>query len=205
MTYWISEKQVDDSNKDQNNANSPTSSSEVKGTNNRVYFYSYVEDKSILKFQEALDAATNRVLNYAVTNHTEPAPVYIHINSGGGSLFAGFAAMDIIERCPAPTVSIVEGRAASAATLMSVAANKRVITPHSFMLIHQLSSGMWGTYENFKDHRENIEREMDMIRNVYLEKTSLSKKMLNELLKRDLYFPPSKCIKMGLVDEIYRG
>jgi len=125
--------------------------------------------------------------------------------SGGGSLFSGFAAMDAIARCAVPTVSIVEGRAASAATLMSVAADKRLMTPHSMMLIHQLSSGMWGTYENVKDHRENVEREMDLIRGVYLDRTKLSKKVLKELLKRDLYFPAADCIKMGLVDGIYGG
>lgn len=199
--YWAKDGEE---NKESNSGGS-SSTSEVKQANNRVYFYTYVDDKSILKFQEALETAAANVLTYAYNNRSEPAPVYIHINSGGGSLFGGFAAMDAIARCAAPTVSIVEGRAASAATLMSIAADKRLITPHSLMLIHQLSSMTWGTYENIKDHRENVERYMEIIRKVYLEKTKLSKKTLNELLKRDLYFPAKDCIKMGLADEIYRG
>ena len=201
MTYWAK----DGEEKKENNSGGSSSTSEVKHTNNRVYFYTYVDDKTILKFQEALETAAANVLTYAYNNRSKPAPVYIHINSGGGSLFGGFAAMDAIARCAAPTVSVVEGRAASAATLMSVAADKRLITPHSLMLIHQLSSGMWGTYENIKDHRDNVERYMDIIRKVYLERTKLSKKTLKELLQRDLYFPAEECVKMGLADGIYGG
>lgn len=203
MEYWLKDSQADDTTQNNNSNNAASSTKEVKGKNNKVYFYSPVDDNSILKFQEALDEAVDRSFSYANLNRVQPAPIYIHINSGGGSVFAGLAAMDIIERCAAETVSVVEGRAASAATLMSVAANRRLITPRSFMLIHQLSSGMWGTYENLKDHQENIENLMEMIRGAYVDRTRLSRKMLDEMLKRDLYFPAERCIKLGLADEVY--
>lgn len=200
MTYWAKDEDIKETN---TSNNSSSSTSEVTQKNNRVYFYTSVDDKSILKFQESLDVAAASVLAYAHNNRVKPAPVFIHINSGGGSLFSGFAAMDAIARCAAPTISVVEGRAASAATLMSIVADERLITPHSLMLIHQLSSGLWGTYENIKDQSENVERYMEIIREVYLNKTKLSKKVLKELLKRDLFFPAKDCIKMGLVDGIY--
>lgn len=205
MIIWneIDNQESDDKKTINNFPASPPA--EVRSINNRVYFYSNVMDSTILKFQEALDAAVSRSIGYANLNSIAPVPIYIHINSSGGSLFSGFAAMDIIERCPIPTISIVEGRAASAATLMSLAAKKRLITPHSYMLIHQLSSAMWGNYENFKDHTQNIDTQMGMIRKIYLEKTNINKKILNELLKHDLYFEATQCIKFGLVDDIYKG
>ncbi len=70
------------------------------------------------------------------------------------------------------------------------------------MLIHQLSSGMWGKYEELKDDMENNERLMETIRDIYTRHTKIPKKKLNEILKHDLWFDSDTCLEYGLVDEI---
>ena len=70
------------------------------------------------------------------------------------------------------------------------------------MLIHQLSSGLWGKYEEMKDDMKNCDRLMDMIREVYLEHTNIPKKKLDGILKHDLWFDAEQCLEYGLVDEI---
>ena len=70
------------------------------------------------------------------------------------------------------------------------------------MLIHQISSGMWGKYEELKDDMENAESLMEAIREIYVNHTKIPKKTLNQLLKRDLWFDADTCLKYGLVDEI---
>ena len=70
------------------------------------------------------------------------------------------------------------------------------------MLIHQLSSGMWGNYESLKDDMENCDLLMETIRTIYTEHTKIPKKTLNQILKRDLWFDAETCLKYGLIDEI---
>jgi ATP-dependent protease ClpP protease subunit len=101
-----------------------------------------------------------------------------------------------------PVCSIVDGCAASAATLMSVVAEERKIHEHSFMLIHQLSSGMWGKYEELKDDMKNSEVLMNTIKKIYENHTTVPKSKLDQILKRDLWFDAKTCLKYGLVDEI---
>ena len=120
----------------------------------------------------------------------------------GGSVFAGFAAVDYIRNSKVPVVSIIDGCAASAATIMSVVAEKRFMHKHSFMLIHQLSSGMWGNYESLKDEMQNCDLLMEKIKEIYDENTDIPKKTLTQILKRDLWFDADTCLKYGLVDEI---
>ncbi len=96
----------------------------------------------------------------------------------------------------------IDGSAASAATLISVVADKRFIHQNSFMLIHQLSSVMWGKYEEFKDEMENLDMLMSRIKDIYKEHCSIPKKELDEILKHDLWLDSAKCVKWGLVDEI---
>ena len=70
------------------------------------------------------------------------------------------------------------------------------------MLIHQLSSGMWGKYEDMKEDLENCDLLMKTIKTIYEEHTKIPKKQLEEILKHDLWWDAKTCLKYGLVDEI---
>ena len=70
------------------------------------------------------------------------------------------------------------------------------------MLIHQLSSGFEGKYNEIHDENENINNLMGFIVQFYLENTNIKIDELKALLKRDLWLDSSKCLSIGLVDEI---
>jgi len=170
---------------------------------NRIYFYSEVERTKNLKlnkFIRNLDLDLVNRTNVLSTN--EIPPMHLHIQSYGGCVFSGFSSIDYIRGTKAPIYSIIEGCAASAATLMSVVADKRFMTAHSFMLIHQLSGGVWGTYEDIVDNKKNCDRLMKMIKNIYLEHTKIPKRKLDNILKHDVWFDAKQCLEYGLVDEI---
>jgi len=111
-------------------------------------------------------------------------------------------AVDVILNCRTPVHTYIDGSAASAATLISVVGDKRFIYEHSHMLIHQLSSAMWGKFEDFKDEMENLDLLMTKIKKIYKEKTNMSMRQITEILKRDKWFEAEKCVELGLVDEI---
>jgi len=73
---------------------------------------------------------------------------------------------------------------------------------HSFLLIHQLRTGMWGKFEDFKDEMENLEMFMDRIKDIYLKNSKMNKKQVTEFLKREKYFDAKTCLELGLIDEI---
>jgi len=170
---------------------------------NRIYFYSEVERTKNLKLNKFIRNLDLDLVNRTNVLATEEVPtMYLHIQSYGGCVFSGFSSIDYIKGTKAPICSIVEGCAASAATLMSVVADKRLMTEHAFMLIHQLSGGVWGTYEDIVDNKKNCERLMKMIKNIYLEHTKIPKSKLNGILKHDIWFDAKQCLEYGLVDEI---
>lgn len=70
------------------------------------------------------------------------------------------------------------------------------------MLIHQLSTGMWGKYRELKDESKNIEEIMRIIKELYSEYTKVDPKKLDEILDHDIFWNPEKCLEEGLVDEI---
>jgi ATP-dependent protease ClpP protease subunit len=103
-----------------------------------------------------------------------------------------------------PVTGIVEGAAASAATIFLMGCAKRQMTPSSMMLIHQVSSCFWGTAEQWKDEHRNMDKLMSKIRKIYALHSSLPEPKIQQLLTRDLWWSAKKCSKYGLVDEILK-
>jgi len=170
---------------------------------NHIYFYQEVTPKSIMELGIAIKTIEQQLINLATNLELEQiSPIHLHLNSGGGCVFSGLAGAGHILNSQIPVFTYVEGSAASAATILSCVGAKRHITEHSFMLIHQISTGVWGTYENLKDEKESMDSLMEMINGIYLKHTNLKKKNLKELLKRDLWITPQQCLELGLVDEV---
>jgi ATP-dependent protease ClpP protease subunit len=70
------------------------------------------------------------------------------------------------------------------------------------MLIHQLSSNLWGKYSEIEDEKKNLDLMMETIRNVYTEYTKVPIEELDEILKHDLMWDAKTCLKYNLVDRI---
>ncbi len=171
---------------------------------NRLFFYSEVNQETIQSFVTHLREAEHDARKLAVEMDTDPPTIHVHIHSYGGDVFAGVAAMDAIleirERVPVHTH--IEGGAASAATMMSVAGTHRTIGAHSFILIHQLSSEFWGKFEEWKDEMKNNESVMAMINAFYAEHANMQARQVKQILKKDLWFDAKRALRLGLVDEI---
>jgi len=174
----------------------------VEIAQNKIFFYADVSRAEVLKLNKHLDGLEKRVLTSAILLESEPSNIFLHINSFGGSLFAGLAAVDYIKKCKVPIHTIIDGCAASAATLMSVVGQERKMHRHSFMLLHQLTSSAWGKYEDLKDDMKNNDLLMKTIKDIYIEHTKIPKRQLNKILKHDLWWDAETCLKYGLVDEI---
>jgi ATP-dependent Clp endopeptidase proteolytic subunit ClpP len=172
---------------------------------NHIYFYCSVNKKNILKLITAIKDVTRRLRIMKIEYNVENLKINLHINSFGGSVFAALSAIDTIINNEIPIVSIVEGGAASAATLISVVCHERKITQHSFMLVHQLSSGFWGKMAEIKDEFQNLKKLMKTLSKIYKEHTKIddsNETTLKDLLKRDLWLSSKECSKYGMVDEI---
>ena len=179
------------------------SSSEVNPQGNKIYFYNDVSRDSILNLNRQIDELSKqmRIIQFTY-NLPEPPHIEIHMCSDGGEIFAAMSSVDKIINNPVPVDTYCEGIVASAATLLSSVGRRRYITKSSCMLVHQVSSGLWGNYTQFKDEIKNLELIMNLIKGVYLKRTTFNSTELEDLLSHDLYLNAEKCLVYGLVDEI---
>ena len=178
-------------------------------TENEYYLYDDVSMESIrniLKFIKSAEKRWNlfKLEMIEVLEDAKPKPLKIYINSNGGDIFAAIPLIDAITNCKIPVETYVEGMAASAASLIAIVGHKRFITKNSFMLIHELRSGVEGTYSEIINEKENCDKLMKVIKQIYLDKTNskFPVKKMERILKKDLILSSQECLDYGLVDEI---
>ncbi len=174
----------------------------VDTSHNRIYFYSGVTRPKVLQLNKYIFNLNINMLSKTVPLEYEPPPIKLHINSYGGSVFAGLAALDYIKNSKIPVHTIIDGCAASAATLMSCVGAHRQMHRNSCMLVHQLSGAMWGKFQEMEDDFENSKMLMQKIKDIYVQHTKIPKREMDKILKHDLWWEAEKCLQYGLVDEL---
>ena len=179
----------------------------VESIDNHVYFYAVVDADRSLALMRAIREIDGKLENeYGSRNLPADfprTPIWLHIHSYGGELFAGLGVADQLQGIRTPIYSIVEGCAASASTLIAMACTRRYITPTAFILIHQLSSFMWGTYEQIRDDVHMLDMAMDSLTSFYAGRSKIPRAEVAELLKHDTWFNAAQAVERGLVDEIW--
>jgi ATP-dependent protease ClpP protease subunit len=190
------------SKKDKNQSAGSDDTINIETYRNHIYFYCSVSKKTCLKLNLELKRVAQGIIDNGSNLLKKDKFIYLHINSFGGSVFSSFSTIDTIINLPVPVVSIIEGAAASAATLISVMCSYRVIYPNSYMLIHQLSSSAWGKMDEIEDEIINLKELMKRIKSIYKRKTDINKNALDDILKHDLWWNSKKCLEVGLVDKI---
>ena len=178
---------------------------------NHIYFYGNVTSKNCMKLNIAIRDMSKKLNHYRIDYGFDDLKINLHIKSYGGCVFSALSTIDTIKSCDVPVKSIIEGCAASAATMISVVCHERVMQPNSYMLIHQLSSGFWGKMEEIKDEFNNLKKLSKKIRQIYKEHTKLRNsyedeesdmKKLKDVLKKDIWWDADECIKYGLVESV---
>lgn len=171
--------------------------------NNHVYFYSEVTKHSIYKLITSLHEARDYSVLTSMKLNIDEIPIYLHINSNGGFVFAANSVIDLIMNSNVPIYSIIEGACASAATLISIVCKKRYIRPNSHMLVHQLSGCASGKMSEIDDEQANLTKLSKRMNDIYLEHTKMSKKTLYAMMKQDIWLDSSESIRHGLADELW--
>ena len=95
----------------------------------------------------------------------------IHVNSGGGSVFAGIAIYNMIKNHDGETVTYIDGMAASIASVIALASDKVVMRTGSTLMIHKPSYCVWGNYnaDDFEKMAKDLNAVQECIMQVYKE------------------------------------
>ncbi len=182
-----------------NDEPSNTSNITIYSFSNHIYFNDDINNNTAFKLNNALRLMESKLKSLNIDN----IPIYLHLTTNGGLIHAAFSIIDCMNSISLPIYTVIEGYVASAGTLISVSGEKRYISKNAYVLIHELRSGFWGKMSEMEEEMMNIKKIQEHLINIYLNKTSLKKKKLNRILKKDIEWNAEEAIEFGIVDEIY--
>ena len=129
------------------------------------------------------------------------------VDSPGGAVTSVLKFVDFLditrEKYPfVEFVSIISGMAASAATIMSVVADKRYMTKNAHAMIHELSSGTSSKFTEFVSYSKYLKKLHKCLVNIYCQKTNKTVDEIEDLLRNETWFSAEQYLKHGFVDKI---
>lgn len=134
--------------------------------------------------------------------------ITIKLMSDGGSVVAARGIYDLIRGCKNNVRIICYGEVSSSASIILQAADHRVMTPNSKLMIHcgvefVPSSLPRNADRMMLEHRKDEKWMEDIyIQRIKQKKPRFTKKQLRELLEYDTYFTPKEALDIGLIDHI---
>jgi len=132
-------------------------------------------------------------------------PIYLYINSPGGSVTAGLAIYDTIQYVKSDVVTICVGLAASMGAFLLGAGTKgkRLALPHSRIMIHQpLGGTSQRQASDIEIEAREILRIKDMLNQSMADMTGQALTKIEKDTDRDYFMSAAEAVEYGLIDRV---
>lgn len=129
--------------------------------------------------------------------------VNLYINSMGGSVKEAIGIHSLLQRCPATVMAYIDGFAASAASVIAMAAEKVIMPRNTAMMIHNAA---WWEYGNPAQLRKSAD-DLEVINKAAIESYTmhagdkLPEDKLQQMLDAETWLTAEECVEYGLADE----
>lgn len=129
--------------------------------------------------------------------------VNLYINSMGGSVKEAIGIHSVLQRCPAKVTAYIDGYAASAASVIAMAAEKIIMPRNTAMMIH---NARWWAHGNPAELRKSAD-DLEVINKAAIESYTmhagdkLPEDKLQQMLDAETWLTAEDCVKYGLADE----
>lgn len=134
----------------------------------------------------------------------EKSNITVRVNSGGGDVFAANAIYTQLKDNSAKITVKIDGIAASAATIIAMAADDIQIPANGMMMIHDPMFGLCGYYnsEEMSKLIDTLESVKNTIIATYSAKTGKTKDELSDLMKEETWMTGQEAIDEGFADTL---
>lgn len=168
----------------------------------------YTDNREIFLTEEIdTESCNNLILQLLYLDRISPGEeIKLYINSPGGSTADGLAVYDVMRMLKSPITAIVTGRACSMGAILFLAADKRLLTPHSEVMIHDASfanadfSGL--KPDEISEKSKDLLKTCDILRKIVADRTNQPLKKVQEKMKKDSFFKAKEAIEFGLATGI---
>jgi ATP-dependent Clp protease protease subunit len=165
------------------------------------------QERIIFLGQEVTDGLANRIVAFLLYLDSEDPskPIYLYINSPGGSVTAGMAIYDTMQYIKSDVITICVGLAASMGAFLLAAGTpgKRLALPHARIMIHQPLGGTGRRQAtDIEIEAKEILRIRSELNHILSERCHQPIEKIEKDTDRDYYLSPFEAQEYGLIDKV---
>lgn len=168
----------------------------------KIYLDSDI-DSSIISIHKMLMRWNMEDIRDGKTKETAK-PIWIYIMSYGGDLDYMWTLIDAIQASVAPVYTVDLGVAASAASLIFVSGDKRFMTEHAAVVIHEGSASLAGDAIKVQDAADTYKLQLKQMKEFILEHTEIPRRQLMKKRSNDWTLDSDYCLKNGVCDVVVK-
>lgn len=128
--------------------------------------------------------------------------IKMRINSGGGDALEGVAIRQLLAEHPARVEADVDGLAASAATIILMAADEIRMAPGAFLMIHNASVGIYAGSEDLAKWAETLKKMDRQMADIYVARTGLALDRVIEMMDAETWISADDAVAMKFADSV---
>lgn len=151
---------------------------------------------------EAFGGISANEFRLALEEIGENKPIVLHIDSAGGEFFAAITMYGLLKQRPGKISVIVDGRAASAASIIAMAGATISMATNAWMMIHEVHSGGNGTADDFRKEADRIDALNKQIVDIYASRWNGTVAELRQALHDETWLDAKQTVAAGLADEV---
>ena len=138
----------------------------------------------------------------AQLDEVKDKPLEIHINSCGGSVFAGTAMANFIANHKPKTTAIIDGIAASIASVIFFSADECKMPSNAFFMVHRPFSRVKGNAEDLRKAAEILDTLQKGLETTYNKKAcdGVTADDIHEMLNEETWFTGDDAVKYFQVE-----
>ncbi|MEL6815044.1 MAG: ATP-dependent Clp protease proteolytic subunit [Cyanobacteria bacterium J06598_3] len=164
-------------------------------------------ERIIFLTEEVDDGIANAIVAYMLYLDSEDStkPIYLYINSPGGSVTAGMAIYDTMQYIKSEVVTICVGLAASMGAFLLNAGTKgkRLALPHSRIMIHQPSGGVGRSQAtDIEIEAARIVKVREDLNALMAEHSGQPVEKIEKDSDRDFFMSAAEAKEYGLIDRV---
>lgn len=128
--------------------------------------------------------------------------ITIMLNSPGGDVFAASQIYTMLKEYPGHITVKIEGLAASAASVIAMAADEIFMSPVAMMMIHNPATIVFGEVADLQSGIAMLSEVKESIINAYEQKTALSRAKISHMMDAESWFNAWKAVELGFADKV---
>lgn len=154
-----------------------------------------------IQIYDVIDGVTAATVKHLLASGSSE-PITLHINSPGGNVTDALAIFNNLRAYAGNVTALVDGLAASSATLVMLAADEVVMAAHSLIMVHNPWTVAMGDASEMRRSADTLDKAAGEMITLYAERTGQSAEAITAIMQAETWYNAEEAVAAGFAQRV---